>query len=231
MLVKIFILFLTTGFALFFAPYTNAASYVRVSVLGNGSTESRVSVQSSQSSEMRTFTVGNNTLTIQTSTKNKDQSIDWEARAKQSFVELANEINKEDAQINSWIRAWLEKRNFSRKTFWIFMRGSEEISGQTDTDGYGIARIKVNTDNNEVCIRMKVFDIQTATAAHIHSGNVGEAGQTMVLLPTPDNNGNARGCVLVGDSLAKALLTTPSGYFVQIHNQDFPNGAIKGQLR
>lgn len=229
MRVKLFLLFLTTGLSAFFAPYAHAAN-VSISVTGNETSESRVSVQSNVRSESRTYRLGNNSLTIQTNT-NDASSIDWNTRARESFTTLANEINQEDAQINSWIRAWLERHNFARKTFWTFMRGSEEVPGPGDTDGYGVTRVKVNTDNNDVCVRIRVFDIQTATAAHIHKAKVGEAGPVVVTLPTPDSEGKARGCAVVDDAVANDLANNPSNYYVNIHNQEFPNGAVRGQLR
>src|SRR5947208_106208 len=71
-----------------------------------------------------------------------------------------------------------------------------------------------------------------ATAMHIHKGVRGQNGPVVVpFSPVPDANGNAQGCVAVKDNaLLMDILTHPSNYYFNVHNADFPNGAMRGQL-
>ena len=72
-----------------------------------------------------------------------------------------------------------------------------------------------------------VRDIQPASAAHIHLAPRGEPGPVVVPLSAP-TNGRSSGCVI--DSDADAIVANPSAYYVNVHNQPFPGGALRGQL-
>jgi hypothetical protein len=61
-------------------------------------------------------------------------------------------------------------------------------------------------------------------------GTATVAGPVVVPLTPPDATGSAAGCVNVARTLVRAILTNPSGYYVNVHTTDFPNGAIRGQL-
>ena len=40
----------------------------------------------------------------------------------------------------------------------------------------------------------------------------------------------ASGCASADDAVTSAILANPAGYYVNIHNADFPDGAVRGQL-
>ncbi len=119
--------------------------------------------------------------------------------------------------------------DFVRSRFVAVMLGSEEVPGPGDPDGFGIA--KVNIQQNQVCVDVKVRRIATATAAHIHSAPEGTAGPVVVGLPTPDINGLSAGCVSIATSAAQAIRENPDNYYVNVHNADYPAGAVRGQLK
>ena len=59
----------------------------------------------------------------------------------------------------------------------------------------------------------------------------GVAGPIVVTLPTPGADGIADGCVSGLDSaILQEILDNPGGYYVNVHNGEFPDGAIRGQL-
>ena len=47
----------------------------------------------------------------------------------------------------------------------------------------------------------------------------------------PDTLHAVAGCVEVDRDLAEAIAADPRGYYVNVHNAEFPGGAIRGQLR
>jgi len=110
------------------------------------------------------------------------------------------------------------------------MSGAEEAPGPGDPDGTGTASFTINPGRGEVCFELTVADIEPATAAHIHVGAVGVPGPIVVPLDPP-TSGSSSGCVTgVDRALAIDLIRNPEQYYVNVHNDVFPGGAVRGQL-
>ena len=100
-----------------------------------------------------------------------------------------------------------------------------------DPDGSGTATFTVNPGLGEVCWNIEVQNITLpATATHIHLAPAGVAGPVVIPLTAPDASGVSNGCVAVDPSLARAIVRDPANYYVNVHNTDFPAGAVRGQL-
>ncbi|CAN5675078.1 CHRD domain-containing protein [soil metagenome] len=111
------------------------------------------------------------------------------------------------------------------------LTGAAEVPGPGDPNGSGTATITVNPGRGEICYELGVEGITLpATGAHIHVGPVGESGDVVVPLMTPGDNGTSSGCAEVSRELALAIIQNPENYYVNVHNDDFPAGAIRGQL-
>jgi hypothetical protein len=109
------------------------------------------------------------------------------------------------------------------------MSGAEEVPGPGDPDGTGFAVIILNQGQGEVCFDLTVSNIVPATAAHIHAGPAGVAGPVVVPL-SPPTSGSSSGCVAANPDLIKDIRKNPSIYYVNVHNAEFPAGAVRGQL-
>ncbi len=107
------------------------------------------------------------------------------------------------------------------------LTGEQEVPGPGDPDGVGHAVVKVF--KKKVCYTLEVKRIKPATAAHIHLGFRGEAGPVVVTLEPP-TDGFSRGCVEIPRALSLGLMEHPSRYYVNVHNEPYPEGAIRGQL-
>ena len=112
------------------------------------------------------------------------------------------------------------------------MTGANEFPGPGDPDGSGTAKLTLNQGQGEVCWSIAVENIALpATAAHIHPGAAGTANSPIVNLGAPGPDGTSVGCIDgIDKSLIKAIRKNPSAYYVNIHNADFPGGAVRGQL-
>lgn len=115
------------------------------------------------------------------------------------------------------------------------LSGANEVPGPGDPKGMGTAVVTVsNTASGPgvICVEFAVSGmILPATAAHIHMGGVGTAGPDLVPLAAPDANGKTKNCTTgVDPAIIAAILAQPSNYYVNVHNADYPNGAIRGQL-
>lgn len=111
------------------------------------------------------------------------------------------------------------------------LSGENEVPGPGDPDGSGMAAIMINLTKRRVCFDLMVADIGPATAAHIHVGNLGVAGPIVVPLTPPPTGGASTGCAHdVNRRLLGQIVRNPHRYYVNVHNEEFPAGAIRGQL-
>src|SRR5215207_10362710 len=110
------------------------------------------------------------------------------------------------------------------------LSGAAEVPGPGDPDGAGTAVITLNQGQGEVCFELTVSNIAAATAAHIHTGAAGAAGPVAVTLTPPAAGGSSKGCVSADAELIKNLRQNPENFYVNVHNADFPDGAVRGQL-
>jgi CHRD domain-containing protein len=111
------------------------------------------------------------------------------------------------------------------------LRGSEEVPGPGDPDGRGKALVKLLPRFGAVCFRLEWSNIADPTRAHIHRGARGTADDIVVGFFEADNV-RQRGCTEgVDENLIREIRRNPRGFYVNIHNGEFPGGAIRGQLK
>lgn len=103
------------------------------------------------------------------------------------------------------------------------------VVGGGDEDGTGTALLRLDVDMTRLCYELQVTDIANPTAAHIHRAPAGRDGPPVITLSAP-TGGASTGCVDVDASLLDELRRDPSAFYVNVHNPDFPDGAIRGQL-
>lgn len=108
--------------------------------------------------------------------------------------------------------------------------GDKEVPGPGDIDGTGEAKVRIHEDKNELCVDLETEYIDRASAAHIHHAPAGSSGAVVVPLSVPDEDGEIDECVQVDKELLKAIKENPQDYYVNVHTNPYPNGAIRGQL-
>jgi CHRD domain len=122
------------------------------------------------------------------------------------------------------------------------LSGANEVP-PADPDGRGLALVK--TGHRRVCFAVGWTRIAPPIFAHIHVGAAGVNGPVVVLFfDVPEVDPDAPPATLpasisavdgcVGDrdpGLLRDIRRNPGGYYVNVHNLDFPPGAIRGQLR
>lgn len=117
--------------------------------------------------------------------------------------------------------------------FTLMLTGANEVPGPGDPDGAGTATVTVDVENDQVCYTISVSNITLpTTGAHIHVGGAEVAGPVVVPLTPPGASGESEGCVEVADvGVLQSIVEDPAGYYVNVHTTDYPNGAVRGQLR
>ena len=120
------------------------------------------------------------------------------------------------------------------RPFSTTLTGAAEVPGPGDPNAFGTALITLNQGQGEVCFDLSWAGIDgTVTAAHIHVGSATVAGPVVVPLFAGAFAGTdtASACVsAVSEELIKAIRQDPQNYYVNIHSDVFPAGAIRGQL-
>lgn len=117
-------------------------------------------------------------------------------------------------------------------TFSAILSGADEAPGPGDPNGKGVATLDVY-DAGLVCYALKVQATGTPTAAHIHEAPAGVAGPVVVDLriDLAGSQGNRLTyCATAVEEVADEIRANPAGYYVNVHNQTYPGGAIRGQL-
>ena len=112
------------------------------------------------------------------------------------------------------------------------LTGAVEVPGPGDPAGSGSFRgtVVLNESAGELCYQLEVADLSSeVTAAHIHAAPEGEAGPVHIGL-TPPLGGPVDECVTVNATELVPLLDDPTQFYVNVHTQGHPDGAVRGQL-
>jgi hypothetical protein len=111
----------------------------------------------------------------------------------------------------------------------VSLDGASEVPGPGDPDGSAMVRLDLGTVSNEVCVNeLTITGVDSPTLFHIHRGPVGVAGPIVVdLVPALTS---VPYCATIDPALMAELITTPEEFYLNIHNEAFPAGAVRGQL-
>ncbi len=110
------------------------------------------------------------------------------------------------------------------------LTGMDVVPPPGDPDGIGVATLRIKPGAGQLCYEVSTLFIEPATSAHIHRGATGQQGPVVVEL-TPPSDGHSTGCVR--DLSREVLLDmahNPENYYVNIRNEPYPHGALRGQL-
>jgi hypothetical protein len=125
------------------------------------------------------------------------------------------------------------------RKFTIAMSGQQEVNashptgGAGDPDGTGVAQVTVNVGQQRICWDIMVNNIAAPTRAHIHRAPALQNGAIVVPF-FEATNVDLDGCTpesqLLDRALLKDIIQHPENYYVNVHNANFPAGAIRGQM-
>jgi hypothetical protein len=109
----------------------------------------------------------------------------------------------------------------------VRMTGAVEVP-PGDPDGSGQVVIELDVEEGQVCWSLSTKGIEPPSVAHIHRGPRGEAGPPVVTWALEGPTGE--GCVEADRSLIRDIARDPGRYYVNVHNEEHPDGALRGQL-
>lgn len=106
------------------------------------------------------------------------------------------------------------------------------VPGPGDTGGVGAFRgvVRALEMGGQLCFDLQVSGVSSlVVAAHIHAGAPDEAGPVVVGLPGA-TDGEVSDCVDLGSPDYDRLVAPDAQFYVNVHTQDHPDGAVRGQL-
>ncbi len=97
-----------------------------------------------------------------------------------------------------------------------------------DPDGSGSAVVSVHPGRWLVCVTLTTSGIAVPTSVHLHEASAPSA-DPMVVGPAPAGEGSPH-CVAAGKEVVRRIGTGRGGHYVEVHNAEFPDGALRGDL-
>jgi CHRD domain-containing protein len=110
---------------------------------------------------------------------------------------------------------------------------SSQETPACSASGFGNATVTF-ADPTHINVTITVANLNSPiTIFHIHQGAVGVAGpvvENLVGLGGTFTNGTMTGTFPIDATVAQGILANPGGYYVNVHTQQCPGGATRGQL-
>lgn len=95
--------------------------------------------------------------------------------------------------------------------------------------GTGKAKIDIDEAAGTLCYDLSWSkEVDEPKAGHIHKGAKGLTGPAIVTFRLPDK---PKDCLQVDGATLGQILADPAGHYVNLHNDAYPAGAVRGQLQ
>ncbi len=117
----------------------------------------------------------------------------------------------------------------SRRAIAGTMRGFRQVDDAGDPDGEGFGAVVF--DDHAAHYFLAVANVDAPSAAHIHAGTADQNRPIAIGFDAQFEGGIAVGSVAVDEEIEAAILARPEDYYLNVHSPDYPNGAVRGQLR
>jgi hypothetical protein len=137
-----------------------------------------------------------------------------------------------DTKVTTETTAGGDKTEGTAVSLKTLLQPAEEVPGPGVKDGTGAALL--NIAGSKVCSELKSTMGEKPLKAHIHQGAKGASGPVVVDLMPDFKPGEAafesKTCVDSTPAIVTQLISNPGAYYVNIHSDGHPDGAMRGQL-
>jgi hypothetical protein len=107
------------------------------------------------------------------------------------------------------------------------LNGMNQLPELGDPNGTGVFKLRVDSAQNQICYELTTSNIGNVTGVQIHTGDRSAVGPTFIALKA---NSIGRDCLAVDANKIGELNKNPTNFYVSVQTEEFPNGAIRGQL-
>jgi hypothetical protein len=115
--------------------------------------------------------------------------------------------------------------NDNGTTFNVPLSSSAEVPTSISAASSGTASVTIA--GKKVCWAFTLHGVDHPDAAHIHNGGPTVSGPVVVPLGAAFA---PSGCTTASSNVTDAILASPATYYVNVHSQKYPDGAVRGQL-
>jgi hypothetical protein len=115
------------------------------------------------------------------------------------------------------------------KTYSAALSAAEETPAPGPQGGTGTATVMIDMAAKTLCYDVSWSkEVGSPTAGHIHKAPKGLNGPIVVQFDLP---AKPQACVPVDGAILGQIAGDPAGYYVNLHADKYPNGAVRGQLK
>ncbi|MDQ3680228.1 MAG: CHRD domain-containing protein [Actinomycetota bacterium] len=105
------------------------------------------------------------------------------------------------------------------------LSGGSVTPDSGDPDGGGIASVSLDSDRGLLCLTLRVTGIAPVSSVDLHEASYAAGPPVVSLGPN-----ELTGCVPVDAKMLAKIDRKPAAYSVDVHTDEFPGGALRGQL-
>lgn len=112
----------------------------------------------------------------------------------------------------------------------VVAEGKYEKAGAGAMSGSVTGSFTTDLKKNVLCYSATNKGIKGINGIHIHVGAAGVDGAVAVALDPMKIGQKKSTCIKVAAKVLADIAANPSMYYLNAHNADYPNGAVRGQL-
>jgi hypothetical protein len=110
--------------------------------------------------------------------------------------------------------------------------GSTGVPEAGDPDARVVVGLTVDAEGLRLCLGFGgLRELATPTAVHLHRGSAGTNGPVVAEFEPPSMEGATDLCEGATPELIEDILANSEGYYLDLHTAEFPDGAVRNQLR
>lgn len=114
------------------------------------------------------------------------------------------------------------------------LRGAQVVPEAGDPNGKGETFLAVKKRKRKACFELTFRKIESPEKGQIRKGRRGETGPLALRLfrdPSGLPGRSVEGCAKAKRETLRKIARRPERYYVNVANDDYPDGAVRGQLK
>jgi hypothetical protein len=115
--------------------------------------------------------------------------------------------------------------------FTVPLSGDQVVPVAGDLDGGGGVFVAMGRKTGTFCFFADTANISPAlTSVELHRGERGQVGVVVAALHGSSTDPDVSGCLTFDRELVQDIERRRAAYYIDIHNDEFPGGALRAQL-